>query len=201
MKYSHLTRVAQCHRLVLGSGSPRRQRLLEETGIPFERIIPQLEESRRAGEAPYRFARRLAECKARWVSERAGANAVVVGCDTIVVQGETVLGKPADPDEAFAILSSLAGRQHMVCTALAFVRDSRLLTLGHELTSVFFNQVTSERIRKYIASGEPLDKAGAYGIQGMGAFLVDRIEGNLDNVIGLPRMLLDDLARKVLDSL
>ncbi len=201
MKYSHLARLAQCHRFVLGSGSPRRQRLLKETGIPFEQIIPQLAESRLAGESPYPFARRLAECKALWVSEQAGPDAVVVGCDTIVVQGETVLGKPADPDEAFATLSSLVGLQHVVCTALAFVRDSRLLELEHELTSVFFNRVTPERIREYIASGEPMDKAGAYGIQGMGAFLVDSLEGNLDNVIGLPRILLDDLARKVLDNL
>ncbi len=201
MKYNHLARLAQSHRLVLGSGSPRRQRLLKETGVTFERIVPQLEESRLAGEAPYSFARRLAEGKARWVSEQAGSDAVVVGSDTIVVLGETVLGKPADPDEAFAILSSLSGQQHVVCTALAFVKNSRLLALGHELTSVFFNQVTPEQIREYVASGEPMDKAGAYGIQGMGAFLVDTIEGNLDNVIGLPRMLLDDLARKVLDSL
>ena len=110
-----------------------------------------------------------------------------------------MLGKPSDEEEAFRTLSTLASKQHTVCTALAVADRNGILASGYELTDVWFNKVSDRQIRDYIASGEPMDKAGAYGIQGMGAFLVDRLEGNLDTVIGFPRKLLESLAQRIME--
>jgi septum formation protein len=187
--------------LVLGSGSPRRLSLLREQGISFRQVIPQIEESPRDGEDPYKYAERLACEKAVAVAAMVNSSEVVLGCDTIVVLRGEILGKPSDEEDAFAILSRLVGNEHSVCTALALVSDGKLIASGYELTRVFFKPAPPERIRRYITTREPMDKAGAYGIQGMGGFLVDRIEGNLDNVIGLPGKLLDELAGQVLKNL
>ncbi len=195
--YSHIKELANRKELVLGSRSPRRVSLLTELGVPFRQIIPQLDENHVDGEHPYACAKRLAEAKALWVSKQLEPNQLVIGCDTIVVLGDTILGKPADEDEAFEILSLLSGKKHVVWTAIALAERKGLLQSGYETTEVYFNPVTPGQIRAYIATTEPLDKAGAYGIQGMGAFLVDRIAGNLDTVIGLPRSLLDKLAKTV----
>lgn len=183
--------------LVLGSGSPRRVALLTDMGISFTQVIPKLEEKPRWHEEPFGYAQRQARTKARWVAQQAEPQQIVLSSDTVVVLGDRILGKPNDKAEAFEFLSSLAGKQHVVCTAIALADSRGLMTSGFETTDVFFNDVSREEIEKYIASGEPMDKAGAYGIQGMGAFLVDRIEGNLDNVIGLPRVLLNELAERV----
>ena len=195
-----LKQLAERYKLVLGSGSPRRVRLLGEIGVPFEQIIPEVSEDRLAGEPPYEFAERIAGEKAAWVAERAAGEAIVLGCDTIVVLGDQLLGKPTDESDALRILTGLSGRQHVVCTGVALARQGSVVASGYELTKVFFNTVTERQLTDYIASGEPMDKAGAYGIQGMGAFLVDRIDGPLDNVIGLPRLLLDNLAERLLVS-
>ena len=195
-----LQQLAERYPLVLGSGSPRRVRLLGETGVLFEQIVPQMKEDRLSEENPYDFAERIAADKAVWVSERAAAESIVLGCDTIVVLGDQLLGKPTDKADAMRILTSLSGQQHVVCTGVALARNGTVVVSGYELTKVFFNVVSNQQIREYIDSGEPMDKAGAYGIQGMGAFLVDRIDGQLDNVIGLPRLLLDNLAERLLAS-
>jgi len=195
--YPNLERLASRRRLVLGSKSPRRVRLLRDAGVPFDQIIPDLEEKRLPGEEPFAYALRLAEDKAKWLMPRLEPDQIVFGCDTIVVLGDRVLEKPADADEALQILSTLSGQPHVVCTAVALADHKKVLTADYETTAVFFNTVTEEQLRNYIASGEPMDKAGAYGIQGMGAFLVDRIEGNLDTVIGLPRTLLEHLSGDV----
>ncbi len=198
MKYKDLLQMTQQHDLVLGSGSPRRSRLLTELGIEFRQIVPQIDETARPDEKPCACALRLAEEKAESVTEQIKDHEIVLGGDTIVVVEDVILGKPRDEEEAFATLSRLAGKTHYVCTALALADQDGLICSGTEQTEVIFNTVTPEQIREYIASGEPMDKAGAYGIQGMGAFLVDSIEGNLDNVIGLPRTLLNRLAGGVL---
>jgi septum formation protein len=198
MKYDHIRQLADHRQLVLGSGSPRRVALLGEIGIRFKQIIPSLRESPQENEAPFLFARRLAQDKALWVSRQVNADHMVIGCDTVVVLHNQILQKPSTEDDAFAILSALSGQKHVVCTALALARQEKLLASGYELTEVVFNPVTSQQIRNYIATGEPMDKAGAYGIQGMGSFLVDSIKGNLDNVIGLPRMLLNELAHEAM---
>lgn len=197
MKCEHLRQLARRRRVVLGSRSPRRVTILKELGIPFTQMISKLDESLRDGESPYRFAGRLAREKALSLSRQA-TDCLVLGCDTIVVYENRIWPKPVDPDDAFKILSCLSGRTHVVCTALALAEDQQVLADGYELTEVTFNRVTPKQIRTYIDTGEPMDKAGAYGIQGMGAFLVDSIRGNLDNVIGLPVTLLDRLARQAI---
>jgi len=184
--------------LVLGSGSPRRVQLLREAGVPFRQMVSQVTEQRRPAEDPYSFARRMAREKTRAVASGCAKGEIVLGGDTVVVFRGQILGKPDNEHDAVRTLQLLSGKIHTVGTALALATRDRSLCSGVEKTRVFFNEVTQEQIADYVASGEPLDKAGAYGIQGMGAFLVDRIEGNLDNVVGLPFTLLESLAREVL---
>jgi septum formation protein len=198
MKYKNIRQLVEETDFVLGSRSPRRRELLAEISTQFRCLVPQIDEIRQANESPVAFACRLAEQKALDVSQRSGPDSVTLGSDTIVVLGELVLQKPDDEQQAFAILRKLSGKQHIVCTALALIRGATILASAHELTTVYFNDPTDDQIRRYITTGESMDKAGAYGIQGMGAFLVDRIEGCLDNVIGLPRKLLERLAKEVL---
>lgn len=184
--------------LVLGSGSPRRQRLLTEWGVKFQRLVPQTDEVRNSDEEPYPYAERLARQKALAVADIAPDNSVVIGCDTIVVLDGSVLEKPHDEQDAFDILSKLSGQCHTVCSAVALKAPRVAPVSGYELTEVKFHTVSADQIRKYIETGEPMDKAGAYGIQRKGGFLVDTTRGNLDNVIGLPGKLLDELAGRIL---
>jgi nucleoside triphosphate pyrophosphatase len=197
MNNNHLKKLSTKREIILGSGSPRRVSLLTEMGISFTQIIPDVEEYNIKNEKPFQYALDLAELKGGWVAKRIKPDQIAISCDTIVVLNNKVLGKPQDKENAFEILSQLSGQNHVVCTAVAFVDRNGILSSGFEITDVFFNHVTSEQIKAYIDSGEPMDKAGAYGIQGMGAFLVDRIKGNLDNVIGLPSQLLEELAEKI----
>jgi septum formation protein len=201
MTYSHLMALAATRRLVLGSASPRRVHLLRETGVPFRQAVADVDESRRPNENPFACALRLAEEKALTVARQADMDEIVIGGDTVVILNDIILGKPVDESDAARMLAMLAGKQHTVCTALALAHREGLYCSGEERTDVYFNAASQEQISRYIASGEPRDKAGAYGIQGMGAFLVDRIEGNLDTVIGLPRLLLDRLAKDTLHKL
>ncbi len=202
MTYDALTTLAGLHPLVLGSRSPRRKRLLAEIGIEFRQSVSDIEEDALPNEDPFAFAIRMAEDKAKAVAEQStNGSELVLGGDTVVVLDKRILGKPTDEQNAFDILRSLSGHTHVVGTALALVNSGICLSSGVEKTTVVFNEVTDDQIRRYIASREPMDKAGAYGIQGMGAFLVDSIEGNLDNVIGLPRNLLNRLAGDALDKL
>ncbi|RME24772.1 MAG: septum formation inhibitor Maf [Candidatus Zixiibacteriota bacterium] len=187
--------------LVLASGSPRRVMLLHELDIPFTQVIPQIEEKRYPDEAPDTYAERLAKEKAQTGQRMSSPEAVVIGCDTIVVLDNRVLEKPDSPEHALEMLSRLVGRRHTVCSAVALAGPENRIVAGCERTDVYFNHVQREQLLEYIRSGEPLDKAGAYGIQGAGGFLVDRIEGNLDTVIGLPRRLLDALAGQMLSLL
>jgi septum formation protein len=201
MTYPNLTALAQARPIVLGSGSPRRLQLLSETGISFTQIVPHVPEDRLPGELPHPYAERLAREKAQAVFNMTGGSNVTIGCDTIVVLGTEVFEKPTDEEDAFRILSILSGRQHVVCSAAAFAFNQNAVISGFELTDVYFNAFDPDRIWEYIKSGEPMDKAGGYGIQGMGGFLVDRIVGNLDTVVGLPRTLLERLAGEVLHCL
>ena len=193
--------MGQKHPLVLGSRSPRRIQLLEELDIKFRRAVSKVDETQRPGEDPYVCAVRLAREKAEDVAATAQPDEIVIGGDTIVVLDGTILGKPLNRNQAIETLQKLAGKRHTVCTALALADSTRVICSGEERTDVCFREVTLRQIEEYVDGGEPMDKAGAYGIQGMGAFLVDRIEGNLDNVVGLPRTLLDSLARDALHLL
>lgn len=197
MTYNNLKKLSQKKEIILGSASPRRLKLLEETGINFRQIISNLRESDNPSGDPFEHALSLAKMKAMAVSSESGVDELVIGADTIVVLDNVLIGKPEGENEARQILSRLSGNKHVVCTALALVSSIELLAAGYELTDVYFNLVSEDAIADYVSSGEPMDKAGAYGIQGKGGFLVDRIEGEMDNVIGLPRSLLDKLAGEV----
>jgi septum formation protein len=194
MTFETLITLGRKRPLVLGSRSPRRIQLLEELGVTFRRAVSQVDEIQRPGEDPYACAVRLAQEKAADVAAHSSPEEIVIGGDTIVVLDGVILGKPTDRLHAIETLRKLAGKQHTVCTALALADRERIICSGEERTAVYFHPVSADQIEVYVDGGEPMDKAGAYGIQGMGAFLVDRIEGNLDNVVGLPRTLLNSLA-------
>ena len=175
-------------KIVLASSSPRRLKLLSEAGFEFEIKHPDIDEGRLGSESPDSYVCRLAEAKAKAVSNGDG---LVIGADTVVVLGGEFLNKPGDEAEAKAILEKLSGKPHMVYTGVSVVCSE----CGHnhtdyDSTKVQFNVLTEDAILQYIQTGEPMDKAGAYGIQGMGSFLVRNIDGELDTVIGLPTKLL-----------
>lgn len=171
--------------LVLASGSPRRKELLERLAIPFTVERADIDESVRPGESAKGYVKRLAREKAGTVSKRLNQpNALVLAADTSVVLGKDILGKPADAAEARAMLAKLSGQTHQVLTAVA-VAGRHHDTIVVE-SAVRFRAVSAPEIAWYVNTGEPMDKAGAYAVQGVGAFMVERIEGSPTNVIGLP---------------
>ena len=170
-------------RVVLASSSPRRRQLLTMIGIEHEVVPADIDESYFAGEHPPAHAERLAREKGRVIAAR-HADAVVISADTIVVLDDDVLGKPGDDAEARATLRRLSGRTHTVYTAVAVARAGAMES-GIEGVSVTFRELTDEEIAAYVATREPMDKAGAYGIQGYGATIVDRIDGDYFAVMGL----------------
>ena len=172
---------------MLASASPRRAEILTRLGIGFTVRPPAVDEAVRPGELPAVAARRLAIEKACSVRMRPGE--LVLGADTIVALGEETLGKPAGDAEAIEMLQRLAGRDHHVFTGLALRSDERIGS-GVERTKVRFRVLARSECEEYVATGEPADKAGAYGIQGRGSALVDGIDGDFFNVMGLPVQLL-----------
>ena len=173
--------------MILASQSPRRSELLGRIGItPIVRPAD-IDETRRAGEAPHDLVVRLAQGKAHACQDGLGhVDDVVLAADTVVWVGNVVLGKPRDIEDARAMLRSLSGRSHRVSTGVALIAPDGRETSFVETTSVTFHELTEEEIAAYVSSGEPMDKAGSYGIQGLGALLVRGIEGDYDNVVGLP---------------
>jgi septum formation protein len=176
--------------LVLASASPRRQALLRNAGISFIVQPADVDETPLPGELPRACAERLAQEKALAVW-RTRPQDRVLGADTIVVVDETILGKPADAEDAARMLRMLAGRVHCVITGVCVVEAvaSRQLPVARtasETTLVTMNELSEEEIRDYIATGEPMDKAGAYAIQGQASRWIPRIEGDYSNVVGLP---------------
>jgi septum formation protein len=169
--------------LTLASTSPRRRQLLEMLGIPLRVVPSNIPEVRRPVETPVDYVERLAREKALSVRGR-----LVLGADTTVVVRDEVLEKPVDPDDAFRMLRKLQGRTHQVVTSVALVHGERIHQ-ATDVTNVVFRRMTDDFLRAYIATGEPMDKAGAYGIQGYGAALVDRVEGDFFSVMGLPLRL------------
>jgi len=175
-------------RLVLASASPRRSELLRLAGFEFSVRSRPVEEVRREGEAPRDYAMRLAREKAeaawRGAGETGGDEAVL-GADTIVLLGDRVLEKPADASDARRMLEALSGKSHVVITGIC-LRHRQGAVVDAESTTVHFVPLDSAEIEAYVASGEPMDKAGGYGIQGLASKFVDRIEGCYFNVMGLP---------------
>lgn len=172
-------------KLILASRSPRRHELLGAAGFVFEIVESGIEERLRAGESGAAFATRMAAEKAIAVSA-ARPGAIVLAADTIVERDGRVLGKPASPAEARAMLSALAGVSHTVVTAFAIARAGAVVESRAMNSRVTFRTLTAEEIDAYVASGEPMDKAGAYGIQGRGADFIIAVAGARDNVMGLP---------------
>ncbi len=171
-------------RLVLASASPRRADVLRQLGLDPVIRAPDVDERYLEGETPAAHVERLARSKAEAVSAEF-PEALVVGGDTVVVEGGRVLGKPVDRDDAVAMLLSLSGRPHDVLSGLALAGPHRIVsTLAR--TVVRFRDLGPEAVARYVGSGEPLDKAGAYGIQGLGAALVEGIEGDYFTVVGFP---------------
>ncbi|MBT2290504.1 septum formation inhibitor Maf [Paenibacillus albidus] len=178
--------------IILASGSPRRRELLSLLGLPFEVITSDADESTPPEWTPAEIVRGLALRKAEAVRAAAGErDAVIVGSDTIVVLDDKVLGKPVDELDSKTMLAALQGRTHKVYTGVACIglQDGRT-SVDHRVTSVTMRAMNDVEIAAYIATGEPADKAGSYAIQGLGATLVDRIEGCYFNVVGLPLSLL-----------
>jgi septum formation protein len=183
-------------RLILASASPRRRELLSRAGLDVEVRPSSIEEVPRPGESPEDFARRAAEEKALAVAATAPRDTLVLGADTVVVADSEVLGKPADRDDAARMLRRLSGTTHRVITAVCLVSaPDRIEAVRCETTLVTFCRLDEEEINDYLASGEPFDKAGAYGIQGRASRFVTRIEGCYFNVVGLPVALVYDMLK------
>lgn len=172
-------------KLVLASGSPRRRALLSAAGLSFSVLESRLHERRRPGEATAEFALRMARDKAAAVSRRL-VDAIVLGADTVVEIDGQILGKPKNDEDARAMLKMLSGRTHLVVTAFAIARGGEFLEAAAVESRVRFRELGAAEIDAYIASGDPFDKAGSYGIQNHGAGFIVSVEGSRDNVMGLP---------------
>lgn len=193
--------------LILASASPRRRQFLRQLGLTFDTWAPHVSETPRPGESPTRYARRVAEDKAHAVFSRLvrtrqpTGRTLIIAADTIVARGRRLLPKPRDARDAIRMLRYLSGNAHIVITGVCVLEVVR----GHPglrqrftvSTRVWFKRLCEDEIRGYVATGEPMDKAGAYAIQGIGSFLVKRIQGSYTNVVGLPvAELLDCLENK-----
>ena len=182
--------------IILASQSPRRRELLERGGLKeFQVVSPDVDERVGPGLSPARMVEELSLRKARAAAGKAGPEDVVIAADTVVALDGKALGKPRDREDAFAMLSALSGREHRVYTGVSVLRGGRAAT-EHEETAVAFRALAPGEIWGYIATGEPMDKAGAYGIQGIGALLVSGIRGDYCNVMGLPVFRLGRMLRE-----
>lgn len=172
-------------KIVLASQSPRRRQLLGQMGLEFTTQSPEIDESAFHGRDARDLVETLSREKARWVARQQTPDTLVIGADTVVVLDGAILGKPRDGAEAQAMLAALSGRDHQVFTGVTLCQGDRILTQAEE-TQVTFRPLTGREIRQYVSTGEPMDKAGSYGIQGYGCLLVEGIRGDYFNVVGLP---------------
>lgn len=172
-------------KIVLASQSPRRKELLGRMGLEFVTQASKIDESAFDGLEARELVATLSREKAQWIARQLDGETLVIGADTVVVRDGAALGKPKDAEDAVAMLLSLSGRDHQVCTGVTVCRGDRVLTQVEE-TQVTFRELTEAEVRQYVSTGEPMDKAGAYGIQGLGGLLVEGIRGDYSNVVGLP---------------
>jgi septum formation protein len=182
--------------IILASGSPRRAELLRAAGIDFTVRIPDTDESLIDGESPYEYVSRLATSKARHIAETVGPDARVLGADTTVVIDDEIAGKPVDVEDARRMLHRLSGQWHEVLTGVALIHGHHLM-VEVDQTRVRFGLLTAAEIDWYVSTGEPMDKAGGYGIQGYASRFIDRIEGSYSNVVGLPVSRVYEMMRKI----
>lgn len=172
--------------IILASQSPRRKELLERMGIStFKTYAPNIDEDAFDGLSPEELVRKLSSEKALAVAAHVGRNDLIIAADTVVALDGTVLGKPEDELDAFRMLSTLSGMRHQVYTGVTVCHEGECVT-EHEVTDVYFRELGEEELEHYVKTGEPMDKAGGYGVQGYGALFVERIVGDHYNVMGLP---------------
>ena len=172
--------------IVLASRSPRRHELLRRMGIEdFSVVTPEVEETYPEGLSPREIVAHISRLKSDAAAKLVGAEDILITADTMVFLENDRLGKPRDEADALRMLKELAGRRHTVCTGVT-VRQGEKVEAFTAATDVYFRECTEDELRAYIATGEPMDKAGAYGVQSLGALLVERIEGDFYNVMGLP---------------
>ena len=182
--------------IVLASGSPRRRELLERMGLEaFDVRVPDTEETCPGGLTPRQTVEHISREKSDAAALLCAPEEVVITADTMVFLDGARLGKPRDALHALEMLTALQGRRHTVCTGVTVRRGDRVLTESEE-TRVFFRAASESELRAYIRTGEPMDKAGAYGVQGKGALLVERIDGDFFNVMGLPVLRLSRMLQK-----
>jgi len=179
-------------KLILASRSPRRSELLRSLGVEFEVSPSKVEEITDPERSPEQNAVKIARDKALWVAQH-NPGSYVLGADTMVVLDQEIIGQPKDEEDACRILSKLAGKQHRVITGVTLITPDAEEYKIAVVSTVFIKSVSEDQIRSYIETGEPLDKAGAYAIQGEGSFLVESWEGSHSNIIGLPLEALTDL--------
>ena len=184
--------------LYLASGSPRRKELLTQLGYQFERVVVDVEEQHQVGESPADYVQRLSVDKAMAGVAVVDGKVPVLGADTIVVSGDRILEKPKDFDDARQMLSLLSGKRHQVMTAVTVASEERCET-RLVVTDVWFKTLSDKEIEDYWQSGEPQDKAGSYGIQGIGGKFVERIDGSYYAVVGLPLVETDIMVQDFLD--
>ncbi len=181
--------------LVLASGSPRRQAMLIDLGVPFVQRVGEVDESVLPGESAIDLVLRLAAAKAAVVE--LSSHEIALAADTIVTIDGEILGKPGDPHEAREMLASLAGREHKVHTGVAVRTSDEAPNVQVATTKVSISSLDEDTVARYVETGEPLDKAGAYAIQGLGAAFVDKIDGSYSNVVGLPLTLARSMLAEV----
>lgn len=172
--------------MLLASASPRRRELLDQIGVPYRVLPADIDESANAGENPGQYTRRMAEGKVRAVAAQRAPGEVVLGADTAVVLGDRMLGKPDGPQQAGEMLRALSGRTHRVFTAVAVLDQDGDVETRLNVSAVCFASLDDEWIAAYVATGEPLDKAGAYGIQGWAGCQISEVRGSYTSIMGLP---------------
>ena len=194
---------------ILASASPRRRELLEQIGLKFRIFVTNADESKIDKNLPVNlYVEELAMAKAAAAAKVLNneKDAIIIAADTVVYFNNKIMGKPKDEKEAFDMIESLSGNMHEVFTGICVMRISDgFSTAGCERTEVYFNELSPEKIQRYIDTGEPMDKAGAYGIQGVGALLVEKIIGDYFNVVGLPlsklsKILENDFGKNLIDG-
>ena len=183
----------QIRELILASSSPRRRALMAEAGLNFKVIIADIDEKKKEKETPPEMVERLAFEKVHAVAKGLSSG-LVIGADTIVVLDNEILGKPADENDASIMLKKLSGREHTVYTGISVIdAENGIFHTSHMKTKVKFIELNDEMIERYVATKEPMDKAGSYAIQGVGTFLIERIDGDYSTVVGLSMPLLSHL--------
>ena len=198
-----MIRLKKYKTIILASASPRRKILLKSMGIKFKTIPANVKENLSSQKiSPSRLVVSLALKKTNYIvnknkNSKKIKNSIVIGADTIIVLGKKILGKPKNKKDAFRILSLLSGKKHLVITGLALIdtKSSKYIS-GFEKSTVWFKILSSQMINKYIKTSEPMDKAGAYALQGKGRLLISKISGREDNIIGLPREKLKNMLSK-----